>query len=141
MRRYRGYASWVLALLAVGSTGHSETKPPAPAPGPAGAGATWITLGTTGGPPLHAAAAPIANALVVGDDVYLFDVGNSVLQGDWQWVAPGAGPRALAAGQGFWWAGEGGARPGQLKPLHAGADADAPALVWIALQRGAAPKI
>ena len=64
-----------------------------------------------------------------------------VLQGDWQCVAPGAGPRALAAGQGFWWAGEGGATPGQLEPLHAGADADAPALVWIALQRGAAPKI
>ena len=64
-----------------------------------------------------------------------------VLQGDWQWVAPGAEPRALAKGQGFWWAGEGGATPGQLEPLHAGADADAPALVWIALQRGAAPKI
>ena len=64
-----------------------------------------------------------------------------VLQGDWQWVVPGAGSRALAAGQGFWWAGEGGATPGQLEPLHAGAEADAPALVWIALQRGAAPKI
>ena len=64
-----------------------------------------------------------------------------VLQGDWQWVAPGAEPRALAKGQGFWWAGEGGATPGQLEPLHAGADADAPALVWIALQRGAAPKV
>jgi environmental stress-induced protein Ves len=52
-----------------------------------------------------------------------------------------AEPRALAIGQGFWWAGEGGATLGRLEPLHAGAAADAPALVWIALQRGAAPKI
>lgn len=42
--------------------------------------AQWITLGTVGGPPLHARQAPIANALVVGDAVYLFDAGNSVLR-------------------------------------------------------------
>ena len=61
-----------------------------------------------------------------------------VLKGDWHWVVPGAGPHALAAGQGFWWAGEGGATPGRLEPVDAAASA--PALVWIALQRGAAPK-
>ncbi|MCC7463170.1 MAG: MBL fold metallo-hydrolase [Gammaproteobacteria bacterium] len=42
--------------------------------------AQWVTLGTVGGPPLHAGQAPIANALVVGDALYLFDVGNGVLR-------------------------------------------------------------
>jgi ribonuclease BN (tRNA processing enzyme) len=42
--------------------------------------AQWVTLGTVGGPPLHTEQAPIANALVVGDAVYLFDAGNSVLR-------------------------------------------------------------
>lgn len=46
----------------------------------AGEKATWITLGTVGGPPLHADAAPISNALLVGDSVYLFDLGNGVLR-------------------------------------------------------------
>jgi len=40
----------------------------------------WQTLDTAGGPPQHAARYPIANALVVGDAVYLFDVGNGVLR-------------------------------------------------------------
>jgi len=64
-----------------------------------------------------------------------------VLQGDWLWVEQGAEPRALTAGQGFWWADEGGAPQGRLEPVHAEAAADAPALVWIALERGAAPAV
>src|SRR5262249_14570850 len=47
---------------------------------PAAAEAYWVTLGTAGGPPVHASQAQIANALVVGDAVYLFDVGNGVLR-------------------------------------------------------------
>lgn len=42
--------------------------------------AEWVTLGTAGGPPLHANQAQIANALVVGEAVYLFDLGNGVLR-------------------------------------------------------------
>lgn len=42
--------------------------------------ARWITLGTCGGPFQEAAAHQISNALVVGDAVYLFDVGNGVLR-------------------------------------------------------------
>lgn len=38
--------------------------------------AEWITLGTSGGPPLQIARAPIANALVVNGAVYFFDMGN-----------------------------------------------------------------
>jgi len=33
-----------------------------------------------GGPPLHARQAPVANALAVGDGVYLFDVRTRVLR-------------------------------------------------------------
>jgi ribonuclease BN (tRNA processing enzyme) len=40
----------------------------------------WITLGTAGGPPVHASQSQIANALQVDDAVYLFDVGNGVLR-------------------------------------------------------------
>lgn len=42
------------------------------------AGPRWITLGTSGGPQVQAGRAQIANALVVGDAVYLFDLGNDV---------------------------------------------------------------
>src|SRR5262245_47312943 len=42
--------------------------------------AEWITLGTAGGPIVHASQAQIANAVVVGDAIYLFDVGNGVLR-------------------------------------------------------------
>lgn len=42
--------------------------------------AKWITLGTAGGPPLHADQAQISNALVVGEAIYLFDCGNGVLR-------------------------------------------------------------
>jgi ribonuclease BN (tRNA processing enzyme) len=38
----------------------------------------WITLGTSGGPSVQVARAQIANALVVGDSIYLFDAGNGV---------------------------------------------------------------
>lgn len=40
--------------------------------------AQWVTLGTSGGPAVQAERAQIANALVVGTAVYLFDVGNAV---------------------------------------------------------------
>ncbi len=40
----------------------------------------WITLGTAGGPPVHASQAQISNALQVDDAIYLFDVGNGVLR-------------------------------------------------------------
>ncbi|MFH8251175.1 MBL fold metallo-hydrolase [Microbacterium sp. B2969] len=42
--------------------------------------ARWITLGTCGGPFQRPEAFQISNALVVGDDVYLFDAGNGVLR-------------------------------------------------------------
>lgn len=45
-----------------------------------GADVHWITLGTAGGPPVHASQSQIANALQVDDAVYLFDVGNGVLR-------------------------------------------------------------
>lgn len=40
----------------------------------------WFTLGTSGGPYQQTGAHQISNALTVGDDVYLFDVGNGVLR-------------------------------------------------------------
>lgn len=40
--------------------------------------ATWITLGTSGGPAVQVARSQIANALVVNGAVYLFDLGNGV---------------------------------------------------------------
>ncbi|MTH79991.1 MBL fold metallo-hydrolase [Paracoccus aestuariivivens] len=40
----------------------------------------WITLGTVGGPPIHAEGAQIANALVVNGQTYLFDTGNDTLR-------------------------------------------------------------
>lgn len=38
----------------------------------------WITLGTSGGPMVQLGAAQISNALVVNENVYLFDVGDGV---------------------------------------------------------------
>lgn len=56
--------------------------------------ATWITLGTAGGPPMHASQSQIANAVVVDGNVYLFDVGNGVLR---QLAAAGLGVRDIRA--------------------------------------------
>lgn len=42
----------------------------------------WNTLGTVGGPPIHAEGAQIANALVVNGQTYLFDV-RKTLFGRW----------------------------------------------------------
>lgn len=62
-----------------------------------------------------------------------------VLQGEWQWVRPVQdqpdGPRALQPGQGFWWADPTAVAQGRVQPVGAGTAVDAPALVWIALQR------
>lgn len=73
----------LVALLMLGSSTAYSADTTAPTPdgsGPTGATVSWITLGTAGGPRLHAREAPIANALVIGDEVYLFDVGNGVLR-------------------------------------------------------------
>ena len=45
---------------------------------PAAASIRWITLGTSGGPQVQSGRAQISNALVVGERVYLFDLGNDV---------------------------------------------------------------
>ena len=45
---------------------------------PASAQDRWITLGTSGGPQVRVERAQIANALVLGEDIYLFDTGNDV---------------------------------------------------------------
>ncbi len=89
-RRKPGFlavAGRVLVALLVGLPAAEPAVTPAPAPA-----AQWVTLGTVGGPPLHAEQAPIANALVVGDAVYLFDVGNGVLR---QLDAAGLAVRSL----------------------------------------------
>lgn len=63
-----------LALMAVTAcTSLPAIAQEAPAPQP-----RWVTLGTSGGPSVQAERAQIANALVVGDKVYLFDAGNGV---------------------------------------------------------------
>jgi ribonuclease BN (tRNA processing enzyme) len=54
----------------------------------------WITLGTVGGPAVQQGAAQIANALVVGDDIYLFDVGDGVRQ---QMARAGLAPAQIRA--------------------------------------------
>ena len=40
----------------------------------------WVTLGTQGGPIVRHSTAQISNALVVGNGVYLFDMGDGVLR-------------------------------------------------------------
>lgn len=87
--RWRVVAS-LLALLVAGTSAFAGANEAAGAGAGAGAAvasagtspavATWVTLGTVGGPPIHASQSQIANALVVGDAVYLFDVGNGVLR-------------------------------------------------------------
>lgn len=71
-------AAVAVALLATASLAAAAAQPASADSTPPSA--AWITLGTAGGPPLHGEVAPIANALVVRDAVYLFDVGNSVLR-------------------------------------------------------------
>ncbi|WP_306397262.1 MBL fold metallo-hydrolase [Telluria beijingensis] len=66
------YASIVSLGLAALSPFHAQAESPAPA--------QWVTLGTVGGPIVHADQAQISNALVVGDAVYLFDLGSGVLR-------------------------------------------------------------
>ncbi len=60
------------ALLIAPIGAACATPPPPPTP-------TWITLGTSGGPPVRVERAQISNALVLPDGAaYLFDVGNDV---------------------------------------------------------------
>jgi environmental stress-induced protein Ves len=61
-----------------------------------------------------------------------------VLRGAWRWEGQGEVPRVLVPGQGLWWAGES-AAPGRLAPVFGDGVPDAPALAWIALQRGTQP--
>ena len=61
-----------------------------------------------------------------------------VLRGAWRWEGQGEVPRVLVPGQGLWWAGEA-AAPGRLAPVAGDGVPDAPALAWIALQRGTQP--
>lgn len=50
----------------------------APAQTPVDTTPQWVTLGTGGGPQIRRDRAEPANALVIGNDVYLFDVGSGV---------------------------------------------------------------
>jgi len=72
-RVLRTWTASVVASFALFAT-------PLRAVGPEPGKAQWVTLGTAGGPRLHANQAQIANAALVGDAVYLFDVGNGVLR-------------------------------------------------------------
>jgi uncharacterized protein len=67
-----------------------------------------------------------------------------VLRGDWRWIAPaavqGSEPRVLQPGQGLWWSEAGAAVQGRLEPVPSDGAAEAPALVWIALERGPGTK-
>ncbi|WJT00771.1 MBL fold metallo-hydrolase [Novosphingobium humi] len=67
-------ATSAFAMLSIGTaTAQAPQQASTPAPR-----AEWVTLGTSGGPSVQAERSQIANALVVGDAVYLFDVGNGV---------------------------------------------------------------
>lgn len=57
----------LFAALALSASGAAQTHP-----------ASWVTLGTSGGPMVQKDRSQIANALVVGGSTYLFDVGNGV---------------------------------------------------------------
>lgn len=68
-----------LALLAGTALAAPDATPGAAAPAAVvDATAQWITLGTGGGPLIRRERSEPANALVVGDAVYLFDVGSGV---------------------------------------------------------------
>jgi ribonuclease BN (tRNA processing enzyme) len=69
----RSWTTWIVAGLVLFAT-------PLLAANAEPATAQWVTLGTAGGPQVHANQAQIANAVLVGDAVYLFDVGNGVLR-------------------------------------------------------------
>jgi environmental stress-induced protein Ves len=66
------------------------------------------------------------------------------LRGDWHWVTPAVEQdtetRMLRPGQGFWWSDGGAAAQGRLMPVQSDDAAEAPALIWIALERGSSTK-
>lgn len=66
--------AWLLLGLAVWSGSAAAGRCPNDA------GAQWVTLGTGGGPLERHERAQPANALVVGDAVYLFDTGDGVVR-------------------------------------------------------------
>ncbi len=68
-----GLRSTILALAAIlclTVSGAAQAGTPRP---------VWITLGTGGGPVIRVNRHESSNALVIGHDIYLFDVGNGVL--------------------------------------------------------------
>ena len=68
MRFARALASLAVVFVAVDANAQSA------------AGPQWVTLGTQGGPNVRHSTAQISNALVVDDDIYLFDLGSGVLR-------------------------------------------------------------
>lgn len=76
----------VLGLtLAASLTASARSSPNTAAAAPAmsaassaSSGPVWVTLGTGGGPQIRRDRSEPANALVIGNDVYLFDVGSGV---------------------------------------------------------------
>jgi ribonuclease BN (tRNA processing enzyme) len=67
-RRLSAAGAWLLATLLPGAASAEPSS------------SIWITLGTGGGPVVRVGRSEPANALVVGDAIYLFDVGNGVLR-------------------------------------------------------------
>ena len=68
----RGLAVAALAVALAWAPAHAQPAPPQAQPGRA----EFVTLGTGGGPLVRLERAQPANAVVVGDAVYLFDVGD-----------------------------------------------------------------
>lgn len=82
---FRSLSTAGALLLATVFAGAASAEPPP---------SIWITLGTGGGPVVRVGRSEPANALVVGDAVYLFDAGNGVLR---QMAAAKLKPQSLRA--------------------------------------------
>ena len=69
----------VAASMTAWAQSGADTAAAASAPAatsPAPSGPVWVTLGTGGGPQIRRERSEPANALVIGNDIYLFDVGS-----------------------------------------------------------------
>lgn len=71
MTRAKQLISWALALFSVLCAAQALASSDE-----SSSAAQWVTLGTSGGPIIHAERSQIANALVVNGAVYLFDIGD-----------------------------------------------------------------
>lgn len=67
-----------LPASAQNSTDMAASSPGTAAVTTAASGPVWVTLGTGGGPQIRRDRSEPVNALVIGGDVYLFDVGSGV---------------------------------------------------------------